>query len=303
MNNFKLRGVVVPLVTPLTQSDSIDTSAVDTSAVECLVNFHIERGVAGFFPAGTTGEGFLLSLDERRHLAEAVVDATAGRIPVIVHAGTPTTADTVSLAQHAQGIGASAIAVIPPYVYSHKGETLLRHFVTVAQSVPDLPVYLYNFPGISNNTLSTDLVLAMMQEAPNIIGMKDSSGSLETLTQLIAATDGAFNAINGGDGQVLAALAQGADGCVSGNANVVPELLVGLYKAVQAGDLSKARALQQTLNRVRALLGDGSNLSLFKQILTRRGVPVGDVRAPLTSAPADLVTEKWTQLTQLEIFS
>lgn len=295
--NFKLQGVIVPMVTPFDKNSQLDLAGIPR-----LVDHLVACGVAGLFPAGTTGEGFLLTLDERRQLAEAVVAAAAGRVPVIVHTGTPTTAETLALTHHAQAVGAQAVAILPPYVYHHADEALLRHYVTIAQAVPDLPIYLYNFPAISHNTLTTALILALRAEAPNIIGMKDSSGSLATLTELLAATDGEFNAINGGDGQVLMALAMGFDGCVSGNANVVPELLVALYRAATAGDLPTARKLQQQLNEVRALLGDGGNLSLFKAMLAQRGVAVGDVRAPLLPAAPELVAVKWNELSSLAGF-
>jgi 4-hydroxy-tetrahydrodipicolinate synthase len=295
--NFRLQGVVVPMVTPFDADGQLAVAAIAP-----LVDHLIGAGVAGLFPAGTTGEGFLLTLEERRRLAEAVVAAAAGRVPVIVHTGTPTTAETLALTHHAQAVGAQAVAILPPYVYHHSDAALLRHYVTIAKSVPDLPIYLYNFPAISHNTLSTELILALRADAPNIIGMKDSSGSLATLTEVVAATDGQFNAIIGGDGQVLMALAMGFDGCVSGNANVVPELLVALYRAVTGGDLPTARNLQQQLNGVRTLLGDGGNLSLFKAMLARRGVPVGDVRAPLLPAAPAQIAEKWAALAAMGVF-
>lgn len=295
--HFRIQGVVVPMVTPFA-----DDGELAVAAIPPLVDHLIAAGVAGLFPAGTTGEGFLLTLAERRQLAEAVVAAAAGRVPVIIHTGTPTTAETLALTHHAHAIGAQAVAILPPYVYHHSDAALLRHYTTIANSVPDLPIYLYNFPAISHNTLTTELILALRADAPNIIGMKDSSGSLATLTEVVAATDGQFNAINGGDGQVLMALALGFDGCVSGNANVVPELLVALYQAVTRGDLPHARTLQQQLNRVRALLGDGGNLSLFKGMLAQRGVPVGDVRAPLLPAGPTCVAEKWDELAAMAVF-
>ena len=295
--DFKVKGIIVPTLTPFDGGGKIDATAV-----ERLVDFLIGNGVAGLFPGGTTGEGFLLSLEERRQVAEAVVSAAAGKVPVIVHTGTPTTSDTMALTQHAAEIGAGAAGIIAPYVYHHGDESLFRHFSCVANSVPQLPIYLYNFPAICNNTLSTDLVQKVMAEAPNVIGMKDSSGSLETLARLVAATDGYFNAINGGDGQALMALAMGFDGCVSGNANVVPELMVSLYNAVEGGDLKSARPIQQKINRVRALLGDGGNLSLFKGMLTRRGIPVGDVRPPLPAEPAESLERIWQELVEYSVF-
>lgn len=294
--DFRLQGIIVPIVTPFTADGELDTGAVKP-----LVDYLIARGVSGLFPGGTTGEGFLLSFAERKKLAEAVVDAAAGRARVVVHAGTTTTADTLDLTLHAHAVGADAVAIIPPFVYHHSDAALLQHYKSVAQCVPEFPIYLYNFPAISNNALSADLILSLMNEAPNVLGMKDSSGSLEVLAQVVAATDGRFNAINGGDGQALMALAMGFDGCVSGNANVVPELMVSLYESVAAGDLAQARVQQQRLNRVRDLLGDGGNLALFKGMLARRGVMVGGVRAPQMPTTDELVEARWGALTELGV--
>nr|MBP8293025.1 dihydrodipicolinate synthase family protein [Caldilineaceae bacterium] len=237
----------------------------------------------------------------RRLLGKTVVRAAAGRVPVIIHTGAITTAATIELTLHAQAVGAVAAAVMPPFYFRHSDAALMAHYLAVTQAAPKFRFYLYNFPFVSNNTLSFELVTALMAKAPNVVGMKDSSGSLELLARLSAVTGGAFNTANGGDGQILAAQALGLDACVSGNANVVPELVVALYEAAAAGDLPRARLLQQKLNRVRDLLGDGGDLSTFKQMVARRGVPVGDVRAPLLPAKAEVVEARWQELLALDV--
>ena len=293
---FHLRGVVVPILTPFDADGELDPVGLDR-----LVNFLIARGVHGLYPAGTTGEGFLLRSDERRLLAETVVTAVAGRVPVVIHTGAITTAGALELTRHARDCGANAAAIIPPYVYRHSEAALLDHFVTVARSVPEFPILLYNFPAISNNTITADLALKIIEQAPNVVGMKDSSGSLETLARLHAITAGAFLTFTGGDGYVLASTAMGLCGSVSGNANVAPELFVALYEAAVAGDLARARLLQQKANRVRDLLGDGGDLSMFKQVLARRGIAVGDVRPPLRSADPETVAARWRELSAMDI--
>jgi len=293
---FNLQGVVVPILTPFDSE-----GALDVQATHRLVDYLIARGVDGVYPCGTTGEAFLLSMDERRRLAAAVVDAAAGRVSVIIHAGAATTADTIALTQHAQAAGADAVAVIPPLIYHHSDQALLQHYIIVARSAPDLPLMLYNFPAICNNEITFELVMELREQAPNVVGMKDSSGSLELLMRLHTVTDGEFITFNGGDGQALAAGAMGLSGCVSGNANVAPELFVELFAAASAGDLVRARALQRKVNVLRDLLGDGGNLSLFKRMVAKRGVEVGDVRAPLLAAAPELVEERWRQLAALGI--
>ena len=121
--SFKVKGVIVPLLTPFDEQGK-----VHTTATRQLIEFLIERGIHGLFPGGTTGEGPLLTIQERRQLAETVVEAVDGRVPVIVHTGAITTAETLQLTQHAQAIGAQAAAMIPPYYYHHSDEALFRHF-------------------------------------------------------------------------------------------------------------------------------------------------------------------------------
>ena len=129
--------------------------------------------------------------------------------------------------------------------------------------------------------------------------MKDSSGSLEMLFTLSTLRDGDFNTASGNDGQILLGMAMGFDACVSGNANVVPELVVALYGAAAGGNLELAKELQRQLNAVRRILEDGADLSLFKGILTQRGLAVGAVRAPLLQAPEAVITQRWRDLNVL----
>ncbi|MBS1252079.1 MAG: 4-hydroxy-tetrahydrodipicolinate synthase [Anaerolineales bacterium] len=292
--NLKIKGVIVPLLTPFDEGGE-----VNPAATKRLVEFLIARGVRGLFPAGTTGEGPLLTIQERRQLAKAVVEAADGRVPVIVHAGATTTREAIGLTRHAQDIGAQAAAIIPPYFYQHSDEGLLCHFESVAQQAPDFPIYLYNNPPVSGHDLSAELVTRLVERCPNVVGMKDSSGRLGTLAACASLRDGDFNTANGDDGLILAALAMGFDACVSGNANVVPELVVALYDTVTADSLAEARGLQRKLDAVRQILGDGGGLSLFKGALARRGLDAGGVRAPLLQASEAAIAERWQALNAL----
>ncbi|GAB4534884.1 MAG: 4-hydroxy-tetrahydrodipicolinate synthase [Anaerolineae bacterium] len=292
--DLKVKGVIVPPLTPFDERGEIDTSAIKR-----LVDFLIERGIHGLFPGGTTGEGPLLDMSERRRLTEAFVQAADGRVPVIAHTGAITTRATLELTRHAQLSGAQAAAIIPPYFYHHSDEALLQHFELIAAHTPDFPIYLYNNPSVAGNNLSLELVTRLVERCPNIVGIKDSSGSLETLFAISALRNGRFNTASGNDGQILMGMAMGLDACVSGNANVVPELVVALYHATVAGNLELARELQRKVDAVRQLLGDGADLSLFKGILAQRGLAIGTVRAPLLQAPEAVITQRWHALNAL----
>ena len=288
---MKIQGVIVPMLTPLTESGQ-----VDRSGVVGLVEFLIARGIAGLFPLGTTGEGPLFSYEARRQTAAWVVEAADGRVPVIVHTGCITTADTLALTRHAREIGADAVAIVPPYFYRLDEQALIAHYATVARAVPDLRIYLYNNPGVTPNLLTTDIVTQLAGNFPNIVGLKDSHSSLATLFASRSLQAGAFNTASGSDALILAGQALGLDACVSGNANYAPELVVGLWEAAHHGKLEEARKLQTQLDVARHVLGDGADLSLFKAMCARRGVPVGDVLPPLPKAPPDLIESCWETL-------
>jgi 4-hydroxy-tetrahydrodipicolinate synthase len=284
-------GVVVPTLTPFDGADRIDIGGI-----EALADFLISAGVHALFPGGTTGEGPLLTMSERFALAEATIRSAAGRVPVIIHTGAVTTTETVELTRHAQTAGATAAAVISPYFYRHSDEALFSHFQTVAAAAPDFPLYLYDNPAVTGNRLSLDVICRLIEACPNIIGLKDSSGDLKTLFTLSTRYPGSFNCLTGSDGTVLPALASGLDGCVSGNANVVPELVIALYNAARSGHLDEARHLQAQLDAVRQILRDGGDLALFKGILSRRGIQTGGVRPPLGQVSWERVDHCWLAL-------
>lgn len=291
----KVKGVIVPLLTPFD-----DAGELAPDSLTGLVDYLIGRGVQGLFPLGTTGEGPLLSLHERQQVAEIVVSATRGRVPVIIHTGAINTRDTIALTRHARDAGADAAAVIPPFYFLYGEAAIEKHFAAVAQAVPDFPIYLYDNPPVVNgNHITSEMVHRLAQDYSNIVGLKDSSGALTKLFAARELHNGQFNTAIGPDGLILAGLAMGLDACVSGNANVVPELVVALYDAAAAGDLRRAQNLQTQLDAVRRILLDGRELSLYKAMVTRRGIPMGMARDPLPSVTSDRVSECWDALQAL----
>lgn len=276
MQPSELRGLVCPMVTPFD-----DDGALDLPAARQVVDFLIDHGVQVLFPAGTTGEGTLMTQSERQALAEAVVDQAGGRVPVIVHTGAITTHETVALTRHAEAIGASAASVITPYFFTYDEESVFTHYVTVAQAAPDFPIFVYAFPGNAKNDVSPALLARLVAAAPNIIGFKSSNPDLIRFQEYMDAAGPDAVPLCGVDGLMLPALALGSRGQVSGNANAVPELLGRVYDAFNAGDLDAARQAQQTVNRARSILRYGVHLAYFKAALTLRGVPAGRVRAPM----------------------
>lgn len=292
--NLKLKGIIVPIVSPFDKHGELDIKALQD-----LIEYLIEAGVHGIFPAGTTGEGPLLNQSERYLLAEKTVEQVAGRVNVIIHSGAVSTKETLELSNHAKAIRAQAVAVIPPFYFSYSEQALDKFYSELAIELEDFPLFLYNNPGVGNaNRLSYELSYKLVKEHRNIIGMKDSSGSLDLLLQLSEEfTD--FSAAVGGDGLILMAASMGIDAFISGNANVFPELFVALYNAASQGQIEEARALQKKVNHVRRILRDGGDLSLFKGIMAKRGLNMGQVRPPLLAASNSYLDQCQQELANL----
>ncbi len=291
-----IRGVITPIVTPLKPNGDINPAAITP-----LVDFLIDRGIAGIYPLGSTGEGPLFTTAERKTIAAATVEAVAGRRPVIVHTGAITTAETIDLTRHAQAVGADAASVIAPWYFRLDEDALEVHYRTVYEALPDFPIYLYNLPALTGNTLSAALIMRLARDYEHCVGLKDSSGDLQTMFAANHLSEGRFNTCIGPDMLILAGLSMGLDASVSGHSNALPELVVGIYNAVAAGDLPAARTRQRQLKAAGEVIANAGGLPLFKALLRARGLDVGDVRAPLQSAPEATVRACLAQLRALKV--
>ncbi len=291
-----IRGVITPAVTPLKPDGDINPAAIPP-----LVDFLIDRGIAGIYPLGTTGEGPLFSAAERKTIAAATVQAVAGRVPVIIHTGAVTAAETIDLTRHARDTGADAASVITPWYFRLDEAALEQHYRAVYEALPGFPIYLYNLPALTGNNLSAALVMRLARDYEHCVGLKDSSGDLQTMFATNHLREGRFNTCIGPDMLILAGLSMGLDASVSGHSNALPELVVGLYNAVAAGDLPLARTLQRQLKAVGAVIASAGGLPLLKALLRARGLDVGAVRPPLMSPPEETVRACLAQLQALKV--
>jgi 4-hydroxy-tetrahydrodipicolinate synthase len=262
---------------------------VDIATLEKLVDFLIVHGIDGFLPCGTTGEGMLLSIEERKLVAETVVRQNRRRVYVMVHTGCITTAETIELTLHAQAIGADSASIITPYFFSYDDEALFEHYLAVANIVPDLPIALYCYPGNAKQEISLELFTRLRKSAPNIAAIKLSDPNLIRFQEYVQAGGEQFCTLCGVDALALPALSVGGVGQVSGNSNVFPEVFYKLYNAYLAGDLQEAQRQQVMINRIRAIFKD--ELAYFKAAMRLRGIPVGDPRPPLRKLDAKEVAE------------
>lgn len=276
-----LRGIIPAVVTPF-KGDNIDVNAF-----EKLLNFLIDRGVDGLFVAGTNGEGPLLSKGEKELLFRSAVEITRGRVPVIAQIGEITTKDTIDVGESAVKSGVSAVAMVSPYYFKLEDSALKRHFISVARALEPIPVYLYNLPGNTGNSIKPSLAKAIIENADNVKGIKDSSKDLQTLEDFIYELGPDRDVIVGTDSLILPALIMGAKGAISALANPLPELCVGVYKDFLSRDLESAKEKQYILNNIRTITKQFSSISALKVMLRLRGIDVGTVRPPLGEVTAE----------------
>ena len=252
---------------------------VDEDVLRNLIDWHLEAGVRGFFVCGSTGEGLLLSTEERKRVAEVVVDHLSGRGLCIVHVGHPSSEESARLARHAEEIGADAVSSVPPIYYRVDLEGVLLHYRTIAEAT-SLPLLVYNIPATTGVRLTAEEMKRIF-EIPSVVGMKYTDADYFEMRNILDLVDGQAIVLAGRDELFLPALTMGAGGSIGTTQNIFPELFVGVHRAFLAGDWKKAQELQLKASRaVRVLLGYGS-LDAWKAVLRFKGFPVGHPRPPL----------------------
>ena len=295
MEKVKFQGIFPALITPFTREGKVHLEEL----LE-VVLFHVERRVNGFFVCGTVGEGPMMSIKQRKLVAEKVIREVSDRALVIVHAGTTNTEETVELARHAEKSGADAVGVVSPYYFKPDLDGILEHYRIVSESIR-IPVFIYNIPHLTGFNLTPQMVTKIC-ELPNIIGVKDSSRDLIQIREIMETAKKKITVINGSDNLTFAALMMGVDGQISGMANVAPELFVGLYKAYKDGNYAKALKLQKDINSVIRALSGFPPIAPIKAALELRGIRAGLPKRPLRPLRPDEIDNLKEKLTALNLF-
>ena len=272
--SYAFSGSLVAMVTPFRNGK------VDEAKIRELVEFHVVNGTDALVPCGTTGESPTLSHDEHKRVVEIVVEAAAGRVPVVAGTGSNSTAEAIDLTRHAERAGARGALVVNPYYNKPTQEGLYRHFRAVAECTA-LPILVYNIQGRTAVNVETDTMARLARDAKNIVGVKEASGSLDQMSQVIAACGPDFAVISGDDNVTLPLMAIGGAGVISVIANIVPRETADLTHAALDGDWKRARELHYRLFPLARAAFLETNPIPIKEAMAMAGMLEPEFRLPM----------------------
>jgi 4-hydroxy-tetrahydrodipicolinate synthase len=275
---MRFEGILTALITPFRDG------AVDVPALRALVESQVAAGVHGLVACGTTGETPALTRDEYALVVRTVVEVAAGRVPVLAGTGGNSTPHTIETTRLAAGLGADAALVVTPYYNKPQQEGMVRHFQSVAAG-GGLPVCLYNVPGRTGVNLLPETVVRLAGTA-GVFGIKEASGTVSQVRDIVAGAGEAFAVISGDDGLALAHWAVGSCGVISVASNVAPRAMVALWDAWKAGRTAEAARIDRTLAPLYAALFVESSPAPAKAAAAMLGMCTDEVREPLVPACA-----------------
>lgn len=266
---------MVALVTPMFADGSVDFDSLSK-----LVEMHIENGTAAIVSMGTTGESATLDMDEHCEVIRRTVEMAAGRIPVIGGTGSNSTTEAIELTRCAQQGGADACLLVAPYYNKPTQQGLYLHHKSIAESV-DIPQILYNVPGRTVCDMLPETV-ARLAEIPNIVGIKEATGSLERMREILSRVPDDFDLYSGDDATGVEFMLQGGHGVISVTNNVAPKAMAAVCEAALAGDREKAVELNRPLEGLHRNLFLEANPIPVKWALNAMGLIPEGIRLPLT---------------------
>lgn len=280
MVNKKFTGIIPPVLTIFKEDGSFDQEGTGT-----LIDHLIDSGVDGLFFLGSSGEFTQMSTEERIKIAEFCINYVGGRTTTLIGTGSNSTEEVILLSKHSKNIGADGIVVINPNYWALSEENLHKHYHDIAQAV-DLPIILYNFPGVTGQDLTPDIIASLVQKNENIVGVKQTVDSLAPIRETILKVKEIrpdFVVLTGYDDHLLNNLCLGGDGAISASVNFAPELQVGIYKAFKENDLSTAVELHRRLAYLPLMYKlDSPFVNVIKEAVVMRGIKV----SPHTRRPA-----------------
>ncbi len=274
MSQVDLKGSLVALVTPMKSSGEVDDSALDA-----LIDWHLESGTHGVVPVGTTGESATLNVREHLHVIEHTLRRVDGRVPVVAGTGANATAEAIDLTRDAKVVGADACLLVTPYYNKPTQEGLYRHYCAIAENV-DIPMVLYNVPPRTACDMSAETV-ARLAPVPQIIGIKEACGDADRVKDIRALVPDDFIILSGEDAQTMTMFGHGAVGTISVTANVLPGMMSKFCESYLSGDVKKAEELDAKLQPIHEILFCETSPIPTKWALNQMGrIPEG-IRLPL----------------------
>lgn len=273
MKSFK--GIFPALLTPFDANDNINTAELKK-----LVERNIEQGVNGFYVAGSTGEAFLLSEEERRLVYATVKEAAGDRVTLIAHVGTVSTKQAVEYAKYVESIGYDAVSAVAPFYYKFSNAQVVEHYKTIADSVK-IPLIIYNIPSFSGVELTLDEIADLLSHE-NILGVKYTSNDYFKLQQIRERCPEAI-IYNGFDEMMISGLAMGADGGIGSTYNFMADKFIKIQQLWQSGDVKGAQELQWQANKIITALCKVGVMAGEKEVLNLLGFDFGVCRKPFGS--------------------
>lgn len=268
------KGVYTAIVTPFK-----DDNKIDEQSLRKLVDFQIDKGVQGIVPVGTTGESPTLDHEEHHRVIEIVIDQVSGRVPVIAGTGSNCTDEAIRLTEKAKKAGATASLQVAPYYNKPTQEGFYRHFTAVADSV-DLPIIVYNIPGRSGKNIENSTMLELAKHK-NIVAVKEASGNITQIMDLISKKPADFTLLSGDDNLVFPILALGGKGVVSVASNLVPDRMAEFVGSALEGNWAKARELHYELLPLFRAIFIETNPIPIKAALAMKGMIRENYRLPM----------------------
>jgi 4-hydroxy-tetrahydrodipicolinate synthase len=238
MNIEWMRGCMTALVTPFKRDGSIDEARFRD-----FLDFQIEGGVKVLVPCGTTGESATMTEEEDRRVISMAIESARSRAKVIAGAGSNSTAASIEYSRAARDLGADAVLIVAPFYNKPTQNGLYAHFRAVAEAVEGLPVVIYNVPGRTSSNIAAETTLKLARDVENIIAVKEASGNLSQIMEILRARPANFRVLSGDDSLTLAMIALGADGLVSVASNETPDLTSRMVNAALEDKWDEARAL------------------------------------------------------------
>jgi 4-hydroxy-tetrahydrodipicolinate synthase len=271
-----LRGCATALVTPFTSE-----GAVDDRRLRDLIEYQISGGVKVLVPCGTTGESVTMSDAENELVMRTTIELARGRAKVIAGTGSNSTAIAIQKSRAARSLGADGILVVAPYYNKPTQDGLYAHFRAIAEAVNNLPVVIYNVPGRTSSNISAETTLRLANDVANIVAVKEASGNLSQIMEILRGRPEGFRVISGDDALTLAMIALGGDGLISVASNEAPELMSRLNDEALAGNWYEARELHYKLLPLMEANFIESSPGPVKAALAMMGLLEESLRLPL----------------------